>query len=117
MNIQLPTANKDYSKYEPIDTGLILSIPREDVNAMVATEGGILVPMGQDRINNPLQEMIVVAAGPGCKQIHKNDLVLFNIHNAPATPEGDLEYRFTQESHVLCITNKASDSTKQCVCD
>lgn len=97
----------NYSAFEPIGDGVILSIAREDVNEMVATAGGILVPKSADRANNPIQECLVVAAGPECKQIKAGDLCQFNLLNAPAIPAGDVEIRFTQEPHVLCITKKA----------
>lgn len=96
----------DYAKFIPIGSGVILAIPREDVNDMVATEGGILVPASEDRKSNPRQECEVVAVGPLCKTVLKGDTVLYNLLNSEPIPSGDMEIRFAQEEHILCVTRR-----------
>lgn len=96
---------QDYASYEPIGSGLILSIEAEDVNGLVLNKG-VLVKASEDRQINPIQECLVIAAGRGCKQVHAGDRVLFNLHNAPPIKAGDNEVRFTQEEHVMCITKR-----------
>ena len=97
---------QDYSTYEPIGSGVILSISAEEVNGFVLDKG-VLVKESEDRAQNPIQECIVVAAGSGCKDVRKGDIVMFNLLNAPATKVGNVEMRFTQEEHILCVTKRA----------
>lgn len=95
----------------PIGQRVYLSCPSEDVNGMVATEGGILVPDGENRKQNPIIEMTVEAVGPAAKQVQKGDVVLFNVHNAPAKQAGPVEYRWTEEAHIIAIVRpKNADS-------
>ena len=98
----------DYKKFEPIGDKVLLVIPREDVNEMIATEGGILVPKSEDRKNNPLQEFYVQAVGPACKTVRAGDTVLYNVHNSPPIPVGDVELRFAQEEHIFCVTHRGA---------
>lgn len=94
-------------KYEPIGDRVLLSCPREDVNGHILRDG-ILVPEGESRKINPIIEMMVEAAGPDCKQVEVGDICLYNIHNSPAQPRGDVELRWVQEPHIIAIVRRES---------
>ena len=94
----------NYASYKPIGDKVLLLMPREDVNEMVATEGGILVPRDAALRNTPIRETVVTARGPDCKQVQVGDTVMWNVNNANPFPDGDCDLYFLPESHLICIT-------------
>lgn len=107
MKLQL---RPHFSTYEPIGDKVLLALPRVDVNEMIATEGGVLVPQHADLKNNPLRDTFVVAAGPECKQVRAGDEVRFNVLNSIPFPDGDNDLYFLPEGHLICITKKRLSS-------
>lgn len=108
--MKLKELRPHFSTYEPIGDKVLLALPRLDVNAMVATEGGVLVPADAELKNNPLRDTFVVATGPECKQVRAGDEVRFNVLNAIPFPEDNNDLYFLPENHLICITRKRLSS-------
>lgn len=97
----------NYASYQPIGDKVLLMLPREDVNEMVATEGGVLIPRDAALRATPMRDSLVIAAGPECKQVCVGDTVRWNMMNANPFPDGDNDLYFLPEPHLICITKKA----------
>lgn len=104
--MKLKELRPHFSTYEPIGDKVLLALPRVDVNEMVATDGGILVPQDAALRATPLRISEVISAGPECKQVRAGDEVWWNANNGNPFPDGDHDLYFLPENHLICITKR-----------
>lgn len=101
------TSASEYENYTPIGDKVLLVLPRVDPEKLEDV-GGILVDQMAALKKNPIREVVVVAAGPECKQVKAGDSVLFNKLNGQPFPFGDSDLYFLPENHLICVTKKVT---------
>lgn len=101
------TSTSEYESYTPIGDKVLLVLPRAEAEKL-ENVGGILVDQMAALKKNPIREVVVVAAGPECKQVAKGDSILFNRLNASPFPFGDNDLYFLPENHLICVTKKVT---------
>lgn len=93
--------------YEPIGNRVLLSCPEQEEAQGHVKEGGVLVPAAFVKPKSAYVEMKVEAAGKECKQVAAGDTVLFNPRNAGEEKRDGIEYRWTEEAHIIAVVKRA----------
>jgi hypothetical protein len=89
--------------YDPIDTSIWLDY---DMDSLVG-DSNLVIP-GSAKMP-PFVHATVLAAGPGCKQVKNDDIVLVNSSTIMRLKvSGHPEVLFTQENKIVAIVKPAS---------
>lgn len=85
------------AQYEPVDRRLVVELIRPPNQ----TEGGIIIP---DKTQWNTGICRVLAVGPDCKKVKRDDLVLVSINIESSTIRfGGRETYVAEESHILGV--------------